>query len=1428
MARRLLLPLAVLHVVLLLLVFQCLAPGRAKRLSQCPVECECRSRTIDCSNRGLQFVPRYLPPEVKRIDLDHNNISTVRAEDFRGLHRLKILQLQNNGITVIERGAFRDAVSLERLDLSNNKLAAIGAKTLRGAPRLLNLQFDNNEIACIDEAALRGLHHLEILTLNKNNITTLGKNLFENMKKLRVMRISDNPLTCDCHLSWLASWLRSNPRLGLFARCALPFYLKNKDIATLDGSYLRCNGVEEISSGCQTELMCPYPCSCFDGVVDCRDKNLKRIPERIPETATELRLEHNEITEVPPGAFALYPRLRRIDLSNNQIDKIAGDAFHGLKHLTSLVLYGNKITELPKEMFKGLTSLQLLLLNANKIGCIRRDAFVDLHNLNLLSLYDNNIQSLSNGTFSALHNIQTLHLGRNPFICDCNLRWLAEYLELKPIETSGVRCESPERMHRRRINTLKENKFKCKGSEEKRTKYAGECFVDVKCPEKCVCEGTMVDCSGQALEDIPNDIPVFTTELRLNDNRFKKLRNTGIFKKLPNLIKLNLENNEINDIEDGAFQGASNLIDLSLDHNKLREIGPKNFEGLSSIKTLLLPSNHLTCINNDSFVELGSLRMLSLYDNNIRCIMPGSFERMRALSTLNVLSNPLNCNCHLRWLAEWLHERKTVIGSPRCESPSSLKEMPISDVQLKDFQCSEFELADGCGARSPCPPGCTCTGSVVHCSRQKLKVVPKDIPVESTELYLDVNSISSIPDGVNALIELTRLDLSNNQISIIPNDVFSNLTKLSTLILSYNKLQCIQKDSFKGLKSLRVLSLHGNDVSMIPEGAFRDLISITHIALGANPLYCDCTLKWLSDWIKRDYIEPGIARCAEPRLMKNKLVLTAPSSHFLCTDKPEADVLAKCDMCYTFPCRNGATCVSKPLREYECACPPGYHGNHCEQVIDACYGNPCDNSGTCKVLEAGRFSCHCPPGFEGYHCETNIDDCIANKCENNGTCIDLVQAYECRCPVGYTGNYCEKKIDFCSKQFNPCKNGATCVDHETHYSCVCPDGFQGENCTENIDDCGVHLCQNGGTCLDGIKGYKCECPKGFSGTFCEIVPMVAMLYPQTSPCQQHDCKHGVCFQPSGSTDYICNCSPGFTGKRCERLSSVSFQSNSFLEFDPLMTKPQANITLTLATNNKYGVVAYTGGSQHLAVELFRGRVRISFDVGNYPVSTMFSYEMVSDGHYHTIELILVRKNFTMRVDGGIARTIINAGLKEYLETSMPLYIGGVPQEVAGSALRQWHLRNTSSLEGCMKEIYVNAKHLDIMVAKKQRSVSPGCKEFDAPDPCKYHRCEKGKCIPKDSYSYHCKCYRGWSGQFCDQAPTCQKEQTRAYYVENGCRSKKKMKRVRCVGSCGIDCCRPKRIKKRRVRMVCPDHKTYRTEVEIIRKCKCSRKCFISD
>ena len=91
--------------------------------------------------------------------------------------------------------------------------------------------------------------------------------------------------------------------------------------------------------------------------------------------------------------------------------------------------------------------------------------------------------------------------------------------------------------------------------------------------------------------------------------------------------------------------------------------------------------------------------------------------------------------------------------------------------------------------------------------------------------------------------------------------------------------------------------------------------------------------------------------------------------------------------------------------------------------------------------------------------------------------------------------------------------------------------------------------------MDGINEYTCKCPPEFSGKFCEIEPMVDQLYPQTSPCQHHDCKHGICFQPPGSNSYVCKCAPGYSG--------IAFWTSK-----PLPIKANLSLLLPLAWQSK--------------------------------------------------------------------------------------------------------------------------------------------------------------------------------------------------------------------------------------------------------------------
>ncbi|ERL84339.1 hypothetical protein D910_01761 [Dendroctonus ponderosae] len=249
------------------------------------------------------------------------------------------------------------------------------------------------------------------------------------------------------------------------------------------------------------------------------------------------------------------------------------------------------------------------------------------------------------------------------------------------------------------------------------------------------------------------------------------------------------------------------------------------------------------------------------------------------------------------------------------------------------------------------------------------------------------------------------------------------------------------------------------------------------------------------------------------------------------------------------------------------------------------------------------------------------------------------------------------------------------------------------------------------------------------------------------------------------------------GKRCEYLTGLSFtHNNSYVELEPLRIKPEANVTIVFATTQQDGILIYDGFNEHLAVELFNGRIRVSYNVGNYPVSTMYSFEMVSDGQYHIAELIAIKKNFTLRVDRGLARSIINDGSKDYLKLTTPMYLGGIPPDPGEHAFTDWHLRNLTSFSGCMREVWINHKQVDFGNAKTQQKVQPGCgitedKSDDElqedetddmleeppalpPDPCINNKCKhESKCLPNGSGEYSCRCKPGYKGKYCEQVPS---------------------------------------------------------------------------
>lgn len=86
------------------------------------------------------------------------------------------------------------------------------------------------------------------------------------------------------------------------------------------------------------------------------------------------------------------------------------------------------------------------------------------------------------------------HLAQNPFICDCNLKWLADFLRANPVETSGARCASPRRLANKRIGQIKSKKFRCSGEscpQPCRRHPAARLCSALSQPGVCVLRGLM-------------------------------------------------------------------------------------------------------------------------------------------------------------------------------------------------------------------------------------------------------------------------------------------------------------------------------------------------------------------------------------------------------------------------------------------------------------------------------------------------------------------------------------------------------------------------------------------------------------------------------------------------------------------------------------------------------------------------------------------------------------------------------------------------------------------------------------------------------------------------------------------------------------------------------------------------------------------------
>lgn len=149
-----------------------------------------------------------------------------------------------------------------------------------------------------------------------------------------------------------------------------------------------------------------------------------------------------------------------------------------------------------------------------------------------------------------------------------------------------------------------------------------------------------------------------------------------------------------------------------------------------------------------------------------------------------------------------------------------------------------FLLSCGRVSSSDCPADCSCQGQeqAIFCIQRRSSTVPR-VPASTKNLYIFQNGINTLTqDNFRGLVELEMLDLSQNELTEVPDSVFETLSVLKNLDLSSNYITHISKDSFYGLVQLERLYLHANRIQSIQLEAFEGLEMLLELKLQGNQL----------------------------------------------------------------------------------------------------------------------------------------------------------------------------------------------------------------------------------------------------------------------------------------------------------------------------------------------------------------------------------------------------------------------------------------------------------------------------------------------------------------------------------------------------------------------------------------------------------------